>query len=64
MEKYKTIPTFYQTPLLTTEDLKDSILVHGPGNVSPWNKKKRLKLVNNLAILVEQLHVVGIEVGS
>lgn len=46
---------------MTTEALKDSLLVRGPGNEFPWNKKRRLKLVNNLEILVKQLHTIGID---
>lgn len=46
---------------MTIEELKDSLLVNGPGEGYPWNYNKRLMLVENLEILVLQLHEVGIE---
>lgn len=46
---------------MTINQLRDSVLVIGPQNESPWNTKKRLTLVNNLEILVNQLWQVGIE---
>lgn len=46
---------------MTIEQLKDSLLVNGPGDGLPWNYQKRLMLVNNLEILVKQLHAVGID---
>lgn len=46
---------------MTLHDLKESLLVHGPGGGSPWDNDKRLRLVNNLEILVKQLHKVGID---
>lgn len=46
---------------MSIEALKDSLLVRGPGNDSPWNERKRLKLVNNLEVLVKQLYAVGID---
>lgn len=45
---------------MTIGQLKDSLLVRGPGDGSPWNHPKRLMLVNNLGILVNQLYTVGI----
>lgn len=46
---------------MTIEQLKESLLVKGPGDDSPWNNKKRLLLVENLGIMVSQLHDVGID---
>lgn len=46
---------------MTIEQLKDSLLVRGPGDGSPWNHQRRLMLVSNLEILVNQLHSVGID---
>lgn len=46
---------------MTIEQLRESLLVHGPGEGYPWNSKKRLMLVDNLEILVKQLHTVGID---
>jgi hypothetical protein len=46
--------------LMTIAELKVSILVNGPQDGSPWDKDKRLMLVNNLEILVDQLWQVGI----
>lgn len=46
---------------ITISDLKTSLLVHGPGQDYPWDDKKRLQLVNNLEILVDQLWTVGID---
>ncbi|MCQ2009485.1 hypothetical protein NOM01_05665 [Sporolactobacillus sp. STSJ-5] len=47
--------------LMTIEQLKSSLLVQGPGGGEPWNQQKPLMLVNNLSILVDQLHRVGID---
>lgn len=46
---------------MTIEQLKKSLLVQGPGEGSPWNSQKRLMLVNNLDVLVNQLYTVGID---
>lgn len=46
---------------MTIGQLKESMLVFGPDNESPWNQRKRLMLVNNLEILVNQLHNVGVD---
>lgn len=46
---------------MTLDELKNSLLVLGSGGVSPWDKDKRIMLVNNLEILVKQLHEVGID---
>lgn len=46
---------------MTIDDLKNSLLVQGPDDNSPWNRDKRLKLVNNLEILMTQLWRVGID---
>ena len=43
---------------MTIGQLQDSLLVRGPDDGSPWNRKKRLILVNNLSIIVNQLHRV------
>jgi hypothetical protein len=45
---------------LTLSQLSQSLLVVGPGD-RPWDAKWRLHLVNNLAILVQQLWKVGID---
>jgi hypothetical protein len=46
---------------MTLEGLKGSMLVEGPGEGYPnWNSHLRLKLVENLEILVEQLWEVGV----
>lgn len=47
---------------MTITELRQSLLVKGPEDqTAPWNKKKRLSLVNNLEVLVNQLHQVGID---
>ena len=46
--------------MLTLEELKDSILVRGPGDGEPWDSAWRLHLVENLEIMVEQLWQIGI----
>lgn len=46
---------------MTIEQLKDSLLVRGREDGTPWNYQKRLMLVNNLIILVNQLYTVGID---
>jgi hypothetical protein len=46
--------------LMTIADLRSSLLVSGPQNGSPWDRDKRLMLVNNLETLVDQLWKVGI----
>lgn len=45
---------------LTLNQLKNSILVKGPQDSSPWDEKWRAKLVDNLEIMVNQLCKVGI----
>lgn len=42
------------------DELRSSLLVLGPGEGIPWDKSKRLTLVNNLEIMVKQLWDVGI----
>jgi hypothetical protein len=44
----------------TLTELSSSILVHGPSNIKNWDSSWRGRLVDNLAILVEQLWGVGI----
>ncbi|MDN4524930.1 DUF6932 family protein [Fictibacillus fluitans] len=46
---------------MTINELKRSLLVHGPGDDSPWDYAKRLYLVNNLEVLVKELWSVGID---
>ncbi len=46
---------------MTIEQLKNSLLIRGPQDGSPWNHQRRLMLVNNLGILVNQLYTVGID---
>lgn len=46
---------------MTINELRESLLVCGSQDNSPWDQKKRLLLVNNLEILVNQLHQVGID---
>ncbi|MFZ3131341.1 MAG: hypothetical protein WA125_09635 [Desulfosporosinus sp.] len=38
---------------ISIEKLKDSLLVRGCEDGTPWNYQKRLMLVNNLSILVK-----------
>lgn len=46
---------------LTIGELRSSILVAGPSNDYPnWDRSWRAKLVDNLAVLVGQLWLVGI----
>lgn len=45
---------------MTLDQLRTSLLVTGPEDNSPWDTNTRLTLVNNLAILVDQLWRVGI----
>ena len=46
---------------MTIAELRDSLLVHGPGNTCPqWDSKWRLQLVKNLEHLAKQLWAVGI----
>lgn len=45
---------------MTIRELRESLLVNGPGSGQPWDCKKRLMLVNNLSILANQLYQVGI----
>ena len=45
---------------LTIEQLRQSILVHGPEDYWNWDTQWRLKLVNNLEIMVKQLWQIGI----
>jgi len=48
--------------LLSIEELSRSLLVKGPAKKSPtWDSDWRLKLVDNLKILVNQLWKVGID---
>jgi len=46
---------------MTIAELKESLLVLGPGGDAPWDKEKRTKLASNLEILVTQLNTVGID---
>lgn len=43
---------------MTIANLKNSMLVEGPTDIPDWDKDWRLFLVNNLAIMVSQLHDV------
>ncbi|HIE8456408.1 TPA: DUF6932 family protein [Bacillus cereus] len=45
---------------MTIAELRNSLLVEGPTDEVPWDKEKRLMLVNNLETLVNQLHQVGV----
>lgn len=47
---------------MTIAQLRDSLLVHGPGEdkCPRWDMKWRLKLVNNLEVVANQLWSVGI----
>lgn len=45
----------------TFEELRGSLLVHGDGSSPTWDRAWRTSLVDNLAVLVEQLWAVGIE---
>ena len=46
---------------MTIAELRDSLLVYGPGKTCPqWDSKWRLQLVNNLGHLANQLWAVGI----
>lgn len=45
---------------MTFDQLRTSLLVTGPRDESPWDTHKRLTLVSNLEILVNQLWRVGI----
>ena len=46
---------------MTLEELKDSMLVEGPGEGYPnWDAEWRAKLVENLRVLVVQLWEVGV----
>ena len=49
--------------VLTLDELRESVLVVGPGDVSAypsWDESWRRRLVDNLAILVAQLWQVGV----
>lgn len=47
--------------VLSLDELRASALVEGPGaNYPCWDRAWRAKLVDNLAIMVGQLHAVGI----
>lgn len=47
---------------LTLDELRESMLVAGPSNDHPnWDRGWRKQLVENLAILVEQLWQLGVE---
>lgn len=46
--------------ILTIPGLKESLLVKGPGNGTPWDSKWRLYLVEQLEKMVQQLWNVGI----
>ncbi|MCD1258944.1 hypothetical protein B5M42_008850 [Paenibacillus athensensis] len=50
-------PDDYQ---MTFPELRNSILVEGPGGDEPWDRDWRMYLVNNLHIMVKQLWEVGI----
>jgi hypothetical protein len=62
------LPTFNPDGLLpqgdyemTLEELEESMLVEGPGEDYPnWDRGWRLKLVENLEIMIGQLWQVGI----
>lgn len=45
---------------MTFDQLRTSLLVTGPKDGSPWDTNKRMTLVNNLEVLVNQLWRVGI----
>ncbi|SDX01977.1 hypothetical protein SAMN05421781_0020 [Marinococcus luteus] len=45
---------------LTIDELRESMLVHGPPDAEIWDSQWRRKLVNNLEIMVNQLKQVGI----
>ncbi|OFW78853.1 MAG: hypothetical protein A2201_04525 [Alicyclobacillus sp. RIFOXYA1_FULL_53_8] len=45
---------------LTINDLRQSLLVVGPQDGSPWDTKWRMKLVDNLEIMVQQLWEIGV----
>jgi hypothetical protein len=46
---------------MTLNDLRQSLLVIGPGDGTPWKSAWRSQLVSNLEILVEQLYKVRID---
>lgn len=46
---------------LTLEEVRHSIVVVGPDDVSDWDREWRETLVNNLEIMVNQLYSVGIK---
>ena len=46
--------------LLTLDELAESLLVEGPGQSPSWDRDWRQKLVENLAVLVDQLWRIGI----
>ncbi|MGF7046832.1 hypothetical protein J2T13_001334 [Paenibacillus sp. DS2015] len=45
---------------MTLDEIRTSLLVTGPKDGSPWDMDKRMTLVNNLEVLVNQLWRVGI----
>jgi hypothetical protein len=45
---------------MTFDEIRESILVLGPGDDPNWDRLWRSKLVNNLEIMVKQLFKVGI----
>lgn len=45
---------------MTIKELRSSLVVEGPDCEQPWDKEKRLELVNNLEILVHQLWKVEV----
>jgi hypothetical protein len=45
---------------LSLDELRASLLVHGPGTSSTWDTPWRARLVDNLAVLVAQLRQIGI----
>ncbi|WP_037289494.1 DUF6932 family protein [Saccharibacillus sacchari] len=47
--------------LLTMDQLRQSVLVQGPTDGSPWDSRWRGYLVDQLEIMVQQLWKVGIE---
>ena len=61
------IPAFTEHGLLplgaheaTFAELRESILVKGPGDIEGWDERWRAHLVHNAEILVSQLRTVGI----
>jgi hypothetical protein len=44
---------------MTLDELRNSLLITGPKDGSPWNTNKRIMLVDNLEVMVNQLWTVG-----